>query len=175
MNYLRVIITMLIVSLGFTAALEAVALSDEVTQKLKAEGRFEQFVERMAEWRAHGVNQVPRESPQKFALAAPDTINMIVILIDFPDKTWDGGYAAATPEMFDSLLFSDGRKNPTGSMKEFYLENSYGKYVIRGTVAGWYRSTNGYAYYATSDLAARMLVREAIQAANADVDFTQFE
>jgi hypothetical protein len=126
---------------------------------------------------------------------AVDTIRVVVLLVDFPDYAYNassyaipgGGvlnsYVAGTPAMFDSLLFSqsdeDVVNNPTGSMTEFYMENSYGTYFIQGDIFGWYTMPSNYSVYVgTNDGlggATRTLAAQAVTAAESyGVDFSPY-
>ena len=119
-----------------------------------------------------------------------DTVHVCVLLVDFQDFHWDDTYYApgsltATgqiqPYQFDSLMFSrqgiDALYNPTGSMTEFYLETSYGKYFIIGDVKGWFTVDNDYSYYVADDNGGHMgptLVYDAVMKATPDVDFSNY-
>jgi M6 family metalloprotease-like protein len=70
----------------------------------------------------------------------------VVLLIDFPDRMADE--SAHPASFFDDLLFSEGT-HPTGSMRDFYIEQSYGAYRPGGDVYGWF--TSEYDYYTTFD------------------------
>ena len=98
-----------------------------------------------------------------------DTIRVMVVLVDFPDN-----HHIIPTASFDSLLFSqqsDPVHNPTGSMTDFYTENSYGKVFIEGHVFGWYQMPESYAHYVgdPSDLAV-----DAVHAVDGDVDFRDY-
>ncbi len=171
-----------------TATIYAVPPSDEVIQQLKDDGRFDKFLQTMAEAHAKGIDAGLNEfgkTPTREALAAPVSFNVLVILIDFSDKPYTAGAAAGTPAKFDSVLFSDNRVNPTGSMKEFYYENSYGNFILQGTVVGWYRAAQVANYYTNNcdgshgmgpyPHNAQKLVEEAVALADPDVDYSQFD
>jgi immune inhibitor A len=172
-----------LISLFSTANLFAVPLADNVIQQLKDEGKFDDYIRMMAAARAKGVDS-PKSMLQMPNKGGVTTFRVLVILIDFQDKYYTGGYTAGTVADFDSLLFSDGL-NPTGSMKEFYYKNSYGNFILQGDVVGWYRAANDAAYYTNfcdgSDGLgayphnAQKLVEEAVDAADPDVDFSQYD
>jgi M6 family metalloprotease-like protein len=125
---------------------------------------------------------------------AVDTIRVCVLLVDFPDFRYNsstypiptGGtlncQAVGTPAMFDSLLFSvrgqDAVYNPTGSMTDYYLENSYGQYFVQGDVHGWFTAPQNYSYYVGSTDGignGPILARDAVLAADAaDVNFAPY-
>jgi bacillopeptidase F (M6 metalloprotease family) len=129
----------------------------------------------------------------------------LVILIDFPDYRWDNesdpNFSNAdsiyTPEHFTDMLFSlDLYKDPysqsdyTGSMRDFYLENSYGQFDITGVTTVWYTASQRMSFYANNDSIngsaddyglgpypnnAKRLVEEAVQLADSEVDFSEFD
>jgi M6 family metalloprotease-like protein len=121
-----------------------------------------------------------------------DTASLLVILVDFSDHTWDGSTHNQTidalPYQFDSILFSDSSvdvtSNPTGSMTDFYVQNSYGNFYIIGQVTNWLRMPSTYAYYVfdtqTAGLPplgrADILARDAVLAADvAGENFQNFD
>jgi len=168
--------------------LYAVPLSDEVIEKLRNEGRLDDALQNHKQARAKGIDN-PQigsiKSRQNIAQSGRANLSALVLLIDFSDKPYTAGSTAATPARFDSLLFSDGRKNPTGSLKEYYLENSYGNLTVNGSSYGWYRASQSYKYYTNNcdgstgfgpyPNNAYRLVEEAIDLADPYVDFSQFD
>ncbi|MDZ7261030.1 MAG: M6 family metalloprotease domain-containing protein, partial [candidate division KSB1 bacterium] len=76
---------------------------------------------------------------------------------------------------------------PTGTMKEYYLEVSYGQFNIGGQVFGWYQVPETAAYYENGVNGlpwaqgpngrgrAPQFVRDLIAAADAEVDFRPFD
>jgi len=183
----------------------AVPPTDEAVEKWKAEGVLDQ---KLANWKAfkdrggdspNPYADLQRESFRAVTAAgdeAVDTIRVIVILMDFPDYRYNqASYTppvgnqiissmAASPAQFDSLLFSvrgqDPVFNPTGSMTDFYLENSYGKLHIEGDIYGWYTAENEYSYYVGGSDgmggATSYLVAEGIDAAHANgADFSLYK
>ncbi len=136
---------------------------------------------------------------------ARGTWQALVILIDFPDYRWnhqsDPNFSNQdtlyTTEHFNEMLFSLGtykdpksQSNYTGSMRDFYLENSYGQFELTGTTTVWYTASQPLSYYANHDgingtsddngfgpypFNARRLVEEAVRLADADVDYSQFD
>ncbi|MCD6250607.1 MAG: M6 family metalloprotease domain-containing protein [candidate division Zixibacteria bacterium] len=186
------------------AAVQAVPPSPEAKAKFIADGTWPQIV---ADLKAFDAAQDPDmyersanlhldRYKSKLALSADavDTVRVAVILVDFPDFHYDadsypipGGDTlfcniAGTPAMFDSILFSqrgiDAVSNPTGSMTEWYLENSYGSYFIQGDVFGWYRAPNNYSDYVGDNNGmggGALLASDAVKAADADgVDFSPY-
>ncbi len=173
--------------ISFAASIFAVSLSEDVIQKLKNEGRFDQFVKTMIDARAKGIDN-PAASPNKAglskALSPKQVYRTLVILMDFPDKPYTAGYVAGSAAAFDSILFSQG-KNPSGSMRDYYFENSYGNFTLQGTVVGWYRAAHNASYYTNNcdgshgmgpyPNNAQRLVEEAVDLADPDVDYSQYD
>ncbi len=170
---------MLLLLLGITASTAgAVALSDQVVEQMKEDGTLDAYIERVRQLRAEGMDQ-PGEKLIGNSLALGEnevlTQKVLVILVDFLDKPYTAGYAAATAQDFDSVLFSDSL-NPTGSMKNFYYENSYGNYIIEGDVVGWYPVPFSYEEFGQyGSLGVSFLVSSAVDAADNDVDFNQYD
>ncbi len=186
MNSIPIILTGLFLMI-LTSNLFGAPPTKEVLQKFKDEGRLEQFVETMRDARSRGVNSIVSNFGKGgVALkSTPDEpFRVVVLLIDYPDQLYTEGEFAAVPNDIDSVLFSDNL-NPTGSMKEYYIENSYGQFVLQGDIFGWYRAPESYKYYVNfcdgslghGDYPnnGQKLVEEAILAADADIDFSLYD
>lgn len=95
----------------------------------------------------------------------------LCILAAFKDKSF-----TKTVEQFENLMNQVGYNEGTakGSVKDFYRENSYGEMDLTVTVVGPYTLTNNLYYYSQSDSRYLVFAKEAIQAADADVDFKEF-
>lgn len=190
-------ILFLSVLLLMASSLLAVAPSDEVIQKWKAEGTFDHNMSVLLDFKVRGgcsPDEHNHKGSNRLASGtnAVDTARVIVIMVDFSDFPYDGQMHAGTVADFDSILFSDRTTdsifNPTGSMTDFYMENSYGTFYLVGDIYGWYRMPRTYAQYATgldgtgeyglSDVFpnSQDLVYDAITAADsAGVDFSLYD
>jgi immune inhibitor A len=71
---------------------------------------------------------------------------VVALLIDFPDRPANS--VARPGSFFNDLLFSLGT-HPTGSLRDFYLEQSYGVFEVTGDAHGWLRTSE--EYYTTYD------------------------
>ena len=96
-----------------------------------------------------------------------------VILVNFSDTT-----TTYTDTNFEALLFGTGNN----SMKDYYEEVSYGAFTVSAGSAGvvdWYTAANTHDYYGTNvsgdDQYPATLVREAVVAADAAVDFSEYD
>lgn len=111
-----------------------------------------------------------------------DQLETVCILVDFPDNPADTIRRSAA--LFDSMLYSTGVYNNqqyrAGSLNDFFLENSYGQYTVRGGIAGrrWFRSMYNYARYRDGNYmlsTGSQLARENLQQVDAYVDFREFD
>ena len=170
---------------------KAVAPAPGTIEKWKAEGVLKKNIETWKNFKANGGCAPSQHSIfDKKSLAAArssgslfvDTAKILVILVDFSDHKYDGNThgqsIASTPLQIDSILFSD--KNPTGSLKDFYLENSYGNFVVVGDTTSWLRMPSTYSSYedGVSGLgpSGRQLAFDAVIAAEAwGVNFAEFD
>jgi immune inhibitor A len=71
---------------------------------------------------------------------------VVALLIDFPDR--QANTVARPASFYNDLLFSRGT-HPTGSFRDFYLEQSYGTFDVTGQAFGWLRASE--EYYTTYD------------------------
>jgi len=159
----------------------AVPLAPEIIQYLKDTGQFQQFVESNQIARSKGVWQA-NPDPVRFGLATDvDTLYCILVLCDFPDMPYTAGNFAATPEDFDSIMFSRDVFEP-GSMADYYFEVSYGQALLIGEITDWYRMPNSSTYYADGQTGfgtyprnAQRLAEDAVRAADPDVDYSPYD
>jgi len=189
-RYLQLLAALFLITTFLFSSVLAVPISPEIKEKLKEEGRLDKHYESMKQAKLKGVN-VP--SPKKFVPKiaagynedAVDTLSVLVLLVEFPDNLADGGNVeGVTWETFDSILFSTDYINPTGSMTEFYHENSYGKLHIEGFVTPWIPMEQDYAYYVDGQKGfgdypqnVQKLVEDAVIMADTllGLDFGQFD
>lgn len=153
------------------------------TRRLLAEtGELERAEAALLSARERGANAPAERTPFSGGAAArTGPVKLLVILVDFSDESAAGGTVAATPADFDLLLGSTGQY-PTGSMKDYYDETSYGLADLDVDVAGWYRMPETYAFYTacnygfgTYPMNAQRLAEDAVAAADADVDFADYD
>jgi len=185
----------LIFTLLISASAWSVAPTKEAIEKWKADGVLEEKINNWKMFKAQGGCSPAEHSvfdkdkaAEQLALGvnAIDTIKVIVILVDFTDYPYTGQAVAGEPYMFDSVLFSDSSAtsgtpyvNPTGSMTDFYMENSYGKFYIQGDIFGWLTMPQTYAFYENGDdglSRGRILAADAVNAADAaGADFQDYD
>ena len=104
------------------------------------------------------------------------TARCLVLLVDFPDNEGTRG-----PDELRELLFSEGT-HPSGSMRDFYREASYGRLDLDGEVFGWLRMPQSYAAYVDGRSGggaypknAQKLAEDALGLARGLVDLARFD
>ena len=154
----------------------AVPPSPELEKTLKEEGRWENVVKVLKQGKEIDVD-LP--NPKPLRLPSPLTpVNqpVIVLLADFSDNV------AITPQPhYDTLLFSQGIY-PTGSMTDYFLENSYGAITMTGASTTWLRMPQNYTYYTDGQYGfgsypnnAQRLTEDALAAADPSVNFANYD
>lgn len=97
----------------------------------------------------------------------------LLILMDFPDKPMTFGKSD-----FDPFLNKIGYRlnGNNGSVRDYYLENSFGQLDITWDVAGVFRASRGYKYYGDEDsFAAAELLVEGLEKAAAKFDLRDYD
>ena len=189
-SVISAVLTILALILTTGSSAHAVSLSPELVDSLKAAGQLQAHVQMMIEARAKGVWAPNPEVASRDAAGQalqfdpnqPDTFKVLVILVDFSDNTAAGGQVYGTPADFMHLLFSFNDNDNHYSMAEFYRDNSYGSFILQGTVAGWVRAPQTYAYYVNGQRGfgsypqnAQKMAEDALILANPLVDYSQFD
>ncbi len=107
------------------------------------------------------------------------TIRVPVVLVDFADNI--ANRDEHTSAYYNALLFSIGQIN-TGSMREWYLENTLDNVHIIGDVFGWFRMPRTYAYYVSNQFGVgdyprntQRLAEDAIIASEQEIDFSRYD
>ncbi|NQU06686.1 MAG: M6 family metalloprotease domain-containing protein, partial [Calditrichaeota bacterium] len=152
-----------------------------VIEAMNDQGNFQSFLLRFEDASRRGMNQPFDFDLNQLKRDDNDEIeiHVICILVDFDDNEADQDQFSA--EEFQEMLFSV-EEYETGSMRDWYLENSLGEVNIVGNVHGWYRMPQDYAYYVDGQNGfggfprnARGMVRDALVAADGDVDFSDYD
>ena len=98
---------------------------------------------------------------------------LICLLIGFPDKAF-----TKTQTDFQNLFNQVGYSvdGATGSVKDFFAENSYGQLNLTVDVAGPFTANNSMAYYGNNAQGdPRSLVAEAVLKADPTVNFADYD
>ncbi len=102
--------------------------------------------------------------------------NLLVILVGYTDLAF-----SKTQTDFNNLMNQAGYNagNATGSVRDVYLENSYGQFTLNTTVVGPYTAAHDMAYYGTNtpwdDYRAGELITEAVYLADPAVNYADFD
>jgi M6 family metalloprotease-like protein len=127
--------------------------------------------------------------PQRMPVSGNTAVTNIVILASFADH-WDnvGGTVSSSHGRTDTReyenLFNEighTTDGAAGSVKDYYLEVSYGKLELNSVITGWVKLPHDQAYYGaadpdtgTNDADPRKMTEDAIAAAEAaGFDFSQ--
>jgi len=177
----QILIFTLVFVLLFCVESGAVSLTDSAAEKLRNEGKLEDWINR---WQAATKTGMYERTPDQIirlsrrGSISVDTLRPLVICVDFSDNVHT--YTAGA---FDTILFSQGFMIPTGSFRDYYLENSYGHHDPNGEVFGWVRAPHTYDYY-TYGLNGligpyphncRGLVRDILAMIDTLVDFSEYD
>lgn len=155
--------------------------------------------------KASGMRLQYLQEPRQPAKRVEGARRALVLLIDFPDYRWhttsDSNFANAdslyTAAKIHHMLFSQQvYADPfsvsafTGSMRDFYFGNSFGRFDIEGDVVGWFTAARPMNYYVNRDglpgtvddfgfgiypYNAERLVEEAVLQADPVVDFRTYD
>ena len=106
-----------------------------------------------------------KSSSRDLSRDAQLVFNLPVIMGKFSDVS--STYFSSSD--FRNLLFGD---NPTGSMKDYYDEISYGIFSVDGTVSGWYNSSYSMVE-AQND--AKSYVSELAFLADNDINYAEYD
>jgi len=155
----------------------------DLLRRMMATGQLQALAARLKLARVRGF-----ETGERTTRKVSGTMKAIVILVDFEDNE-----ASRPRQEFIDMLDSVGGVWPTGSMRDFYLENSYGTFDFganvgdapsdkQGATAGWYRAPQTYEYYVNDQYGlgsfpqnAQGLARDAVEAADDEIDFSNYD
>ena len=97
---------------------------------------------------------------------------LICILMDYQDLAFSKTQQEFH-DLFNQINYTvDGA---TGSVKDYYLENSYGLFDLAVDVVGPYTAQYNMAHYGSTWAGARELATEAVHLANPDVDYSDYD
>ncbi|MBC8424799.1 M6 family metalloprotease domain-containing protein [bacterium] len=101
------------------------------------------------------------------------TGSCLLILFEWTDHPAD---TMAHPQSaYDDMMFSTGTY-PTGSVNDFYLENSYGQFGVDGLASGWHVSADLYADFTPTDYGqVRDMIAAAVAQLDPVIDYSQYD
>ncbi|NNE06783.1 MAG: M6 family metalloprotease domain-containing protein [Xanthomonadales bacterium] len=106
------------------------------------------------------------------------TVKNLVILVRFSDHTGRTQPSEADIDVLMNAVGGDPVLAPTGSVRDVYLENSYGQMTLDSTITNWTTVSNTEAYYADGDSGTSRLweaLREALDDADAYINFNDYD
>ena len=122
-----------------------------------------------------GVESGPPLLNRPLGTRATGTDPVIVLPIEFTDVTHSASHNAA---YFDSMMNAASGQ----SVNAFYRENSYGTFGMQSTIGNWVRSSRTMSSYGQDGSGVDdangpiyRLVTEAVQLADASINFSQFD
>ncbi len=97
--------------------------------------------------------------------------NVCVLLINFPDASH------SQPAGNFELLMNEEDYGGVGSFRNYWEDMSHGRYSTTASVFGWYTAEHEHDWYGYNNgyERAQALVVEAVEAADAEVDFSLFD
>lgn len=117
------------------------------------------------------------QAPQRTSTAGQ--VKNVVVLMRFSNHT---NRQLPPPSAFNTIFNAPGGDPtlaPTGSVRDFYLENSYGALDLSSTVFAWVTLPRTEQYYANGDSGLTPKIAEAIRdalvLADAQIDFSKFD
>ncbi len=151
----------------------------DLKERLSKE-EWEKTKEILIKAKEKGVDAPDYENLERFRIRLLerqyDTLGIPVILVEFVDNQ-----AESSKTHFEEMLFSVN-SYPTGSLTDYYLENSYNHFFINGIVSDWLMMPQLYTYYTNGQYGfgpypqnAQGLARDAVLAADPYIDFSQFD
>lgn len=183
----KLLLTVFTVSI-LTSSLFAIGPTPEVKEQMIRHGKWQNYLQNRKALYRRGIDQPAKHPPNLkkirqrqglFKATSPTYLNALVILVDFSDNPADT--VDNTPAKFEDLLFSEGTY-PTGSMNDWYLENSYDQVGITGQITRWVRLPHPYSYYVDNQNGfgdyprnAQGMAEDAVAAVDSFVDFSQFD
>jgi M6 family metalloprotease-like protein len=120
------------------------------------------------------------DGPQR--ISASGAVKNLVILCRFADHTAAQGRTQAEYDTLFNAVGGHPTLAPTGSVRDFYTENSYGTMTLQSTVIAWVTLPQTEAYYAAGSNAlgtyprnAQRMAEDALNLADPLVNFAQFD
>jgi M6 family metalloprotease-like protein len=112
-----------------------------------------------------------KEDAQQKSFPSTGERTLLCILMETPDVPF-----IRTVEEFDALFnqLNYTFEGATGSVKDYYLENSYGQFDLTVDIVGPYTASNNMANYSSFE-GARNLITEGIHLASDDVDYSDYD
>jgi len=164
---------------------EGQVIARDIMKRSASEKQFLKTVNQLAA--AQILQQTAMQAKVQRAASAPQKVfshlgspKSLVILVNYSDNS----FISTTPKAdFTNLLNQSGysANDATGSVHDYFMASSYGKFAPNFDVAGPYTLPNNLAYYGTNDAdgndanSVQLVVDACTLASNAGVDFSQYD
>jgi M6 family metalloprotease-like protein len=106
------------------------------------------------------------------------TVKNLVVLVRFSNHTGRTQPSEADIDILMNAPGGDPSLAPTGSVRDVYLENSYGQMTLDSTVANWTTVSNTEQYYAngnSGDSTLWQALREALDDVDTYINFNDYD
>lgn len=130
----------------------------------------------------HGPHprNLPSHTTSRNLWATTGTLRNLVVLLRWSDHE---NRSLPTQSDIDILMNHNGihTRCPTGSVRDVFLENSYGKLLLESTVMDWIPMDNTEQYYSNGNRGVTTVIRDAVRYAlqylddNGLVDYSYFD
>ena len=111
--------------------------------------------------------------------SGPQILNNLVVLVRFNDHTVRTLPSESDIDVLMNAVGGDPALAPAGSLRDIYLNNSYGALTLDSTVVAWATVSNAEAYYANGNsgltTAIHQALSEALDIVDDSIDFNTFD
>lgn len=117
-------------------------------------------------------------SPSQQSVAPSGSIRNLVVLIRFSNHVGRALPSPADVDVLFNAIGGDPVLAPTGSIRDLYLQNSYGQMELNSDVSAWITVSGSEQYYANGESGDSTLweaLREALDELNQTLDFSQYD
>jgi M6 family metalloprotease-like protein len=132
-----------------------------------------------AQLRANGLQGSASASDALQSVAPLGAINNLVVMVQFSNHVTRTLPSSSDVDVLFNAVGGDAVLAPTGSVRDVYLENSYGQMELNSTATGWMTVSNTEQYYADGSYGRSSKIWEALiealNLADASIDFSQFD
>lgn len=130
--------------------------------------------------RAASAKTSPSSSGSSAAqgVAPSGAIRNLVVMIQFSNHVGRALPSSSDIDVLFNAPGGDSQLAPTGSVRDVYLQNSYGQMELNSDVSGWITVSNSEQYYANGQSGDSTLweaLREALNTLDQVVDFSQYD
>ncbi|MGB2266478.1 MAG: M6 family metalloprotease domain-containing protein [Akkermansiaceae bacterium] len=101
--------------------------------------------------------------PEGVAAAVPASMKNLVVLLRFSDHASRAVPPTTDIDVLMNAVGGDPSLAPTGSVRDVFLENSYGQFTLNSTVAYWITLPQTEAYYANGNSGLTTRTHEALR------------